>query len=345
MIGAGDHASEGKFNSEGNKSDKNCVSIFPSTTVTIARTSHNAKNASRAKGSKSRKAPHGSQQTLNRRYTEQNVQEAIQLVQSGKITRNQASKQTQVPLSTLLGRLAGAATRSSAHEHQQCLTSAQEKQLSDYCRVRGWRSQPLTIASIRKTASDICGHTVGKNWIYEFQKRHPELHMRTSKKHESKRARGLNKTAVDSFYGILEEVARDFDIHPYDRYNIDEIGKQAGAGDLRRRVIVDADQKEAGVTANEDRSMVTVLKCIQSNGDRMTPHIIHASAVEDLEWTRDNPLKARYAYLGFFDAVTHNKIVFLILTMAGLIIRLPLSGYRRSSSQRHTQRNGANTDY
>jgi hypothetical protein len=110
-------------------------------------------------------------------------------------------------------------------------------------------------------------------------------------------------------------------------------------------VIVDADQKEAGVTANEDQSMVMVLECIRSNGDHMTPHIIHASTVEDLEWTWDNPLKARYVYLGFFDAVTHNKIVFLILTMAGLIIRLPLSGYRRSSSQTHTQRNGANTDY
>jgi hypothetical protein len=143
MIVVGDHALEGKFNSEKNKSDKNCVSIFPYTAITIARTSHNTKNASRAKGSKSRKAPHGSQQTSNCRYTEQNVQEAIQLVQSGKLMCNQASKQTQVPLSTLLGHLAGAATCSSAHEHQQCLTSAQEKQLSDYCHVRGWWSQSL----------------------------------------------------------------------------------------------------------------------------------------------------------------------------------------------------------
>jgi hypothetical protein len=39
---------EAKFNSEINKSDKYCVSIFLSTAVTVARTSHHVKNASRA---------------------------------------------------------------------------------------------------------------------------------------------------------------------------------------------------------------------------------------------------------------------------------------------------------
>jgi Tc5 transposase DNA-binding domain len=80
-----------------------------------------------------------------------------------------------VPKTTIRNHVLGKMSRSEAHEDRQMLTPEEETALANYCQLRGYRGVPLGKQEIIGLATELCGHKVGKNWIYGFQKRHPEL--------------------------------------------------------------------------------------------------------------------------------------------------------------------------
>lgn len=228
---------------------------------------------------------------------EENIRKALHDIIFEKISIAEASRRYQLPTSTLQDRQKGAQPRHKVHETNQKLTPMEEAALTEYCRQKGWRGEPLTIQEIRHAANQISGATVGENWVYNFRKRNPSISPRTTQKAESKRSQGLNPEAVSSFYEELQRVIKEYDIYPCDIWNADEKGVFMGGGEIKFRTLVASEMKQAFSTGDENRKMVTVLECIRSNGESIPPLLIHEGAAPDGEWIRLNPINARCAFI------------------------------------------------
>lgn len=98
-------------------------------------------------------------------------------------------------------------------------------------------------------AGSICNQQAGKNWIYSFEVRHPDLSLRWANRGESKRASGLNRTNVNSFFEELAKASEG--VLPDNIWNCDEKGLQANGGVMRWRVIVGSDQKDPKMIGDE----------------------------------------------------------------------------------------------
>jgi hypothetical protein len=205
------------------------------------------------------------------------------------MSASQACKQHGLATTTLHARLHGAKPRHVVHDQNQKLTPHEEQALAEYCRQKGWRGEPLKLEEIRKLASEISGTHVGLNWVYKFKNRNPSIASRTTQKAESKCSKALNPEAVKSFYDELERVFREYDIHPSDIWNADEKGVFLGGGEIKFRTLVAAEMHQAFSTGDENRKMVTVIECIRSNGESISPLLIHEGLAPDGEWIRDNP--------------------------------------------------------
>ncbi len=88
----------------------------------------------------------------------------------------QASRDFDVPFSTLQGRYNGRKSKTEAHEHQRHFSTAEEQVMVDWIKLLGRRGIPMTLTVLREFAEGILGHPVGENWAYRFVHiRHTDL--------------------------------------------------------------------------------------------------------------------------------------------------------------------------
>ena len=210
-----------------------------------------------------------------------------------RISLAKAEETYHVPKSTIRAHILGRKTRVDAHKDEQALTPEEENVLAHYCKIRGYRGVPLEQHEVVAAATGICGKKLGKNWIYAFERRHPELKTRWAKRGEAKRASGLNSANVKGYFEDLKAVLETEDILPKDIYNMDEKGLEQSGGSLRRRVVVDRAQKEPKIHGEEGRQICTILECISAGGFAIPPLLIHTGAEKDAEWLASNPCDAR----------------------------------------------------
>lgn len=91
----------------------------------------------------------------------------------------QASRDFDIPFSTLQGRFRGRKSKTEAHEHQRHFTTAEEQVLVDWIKTLGRRGVPMTLSTLREFAEGMLGHSVGENWAYQFVHiRHTDLKVR-----------------------------------------------------------------------------------------------------------------------------------------------------------------------
>ena len=228
-----------------------------------------------------------------RLYTEEDLLKAVESCKPGnpeRMSLKMASHLFGPPIATISNRLRGITAHKDAHQSQQYLTLAQEKVLAQYCRSRGWRRDPVDVAELQALVKQISGKDVGINWHLTFAKRHPGIKFRWAKRGEAKRASGLNRDNVKSFFTELKKAMDNIKVENI--WNCDEKGLQVNGGVLRRRVLAPSEQKEAKISSNESRKMVTILECTNPVGVAIRPLIIHEGAEKDGEWVRNNPCSA-----------------------------------------------------
>lgn len=64
----------------------------------------------------------------------------------------------------------------------------------------------------------------GKDWVYEFIKRHPDLALKQTTPTSLARAIGFNQVQVNRFYTNLKECQEKYNFPPGRIYNMDETG-------------------------------------------------------------------------------------------------------------------------
>jgi hypothetical protein len=136
--------------------------------------------------------------------------------------------------------------------------------------------------------------------------------------------RALNRTTVEDYFKLLNEVIERYDIHYKNIYNMDEKGIQLGVG-VKSRVLVDRDQKNVQKIENGNRDLVTIMECMCADGTALHPSVVFQGARRDLKWGENNPCNARYllCYFLYFPAL-----------MLELAYRSPRTGGRTRNSAR-----------
>jgi hypothetical protein len=183
------------------------------------------------------------------------------------------AKEHQVNRSTLQARLDGRCTKAIARQAQQTLSGPQETILVGWIKYWGHRGVPMSKEKIHRHASLISGKPIGINWIYRFEKHHPDLKFHWTQKLDACRAQALNRTNVMGCYDIVESLIQEYGITPENIYNMDEKGVQLGDVD-RVRVLVDRDQKTVHNIGDANREMVTIIECISADGKSLKPCVI-----------------------------------------------------------------------
>ncbi|RAL61535.1 hypothetical protein DID88_009574 [Monilinia fructigena] len=144
----------------------------------------------------------------------QNAIIALQLKEFKSIRK--AAEYFEVPKSTLIARVAGRKSHTQSHEMAQILSNAEENTLVRWISrltITGFPATPMLVKEmadeirlrrVQVASSRIPTSTeilpIGHEWIYRFQKRHPELKTCYSRQLESNRAKEATPENIQAWF-------------------------------------------------------------------------------------------------------------------------------------------------
>jgi hypothetical protein len=168
-------------------------------------------------------------------YTEDNVIDAIFDVTDNGLSQNKSAQKHGVPQQTLSRRLAGLPSQFEISQPSQRLSASQEDKLAQWILRQeslGYApSHPQTVACVEallKRHGDT--KPLGKNWLYKFIQRHPEVKTKVGRRQEAARFNGFTPKAVDWYFNIRENEYGW--IKPEHTVNVDKGGIMAGYGEI-----------------------------------------------------------------------------------------------------------------
>ncbi|XP_033231538.1 jerky protein homolog-like [Belonocnema kinseyi] len=221
-----------------------------------------------------------------------------------------ASQIYEVPQSTLEDRVKKAKTeslepeeaaRKSSGRNKTVFSEAQEAELVTHIVAMEERFFGLTLTDIRELAFQLAelnnlSHSfnkekkkAGKDWLYGFLVRHPELSLRNPEKTSLARAKGFNRTVVQSFCDLLESIYTKYEILPTHIYNVDETGIST-VPNKPSRVIALRGKKQVGALSSGERgALVTAEICMNAVGNFMPTMFVFPRKRENPMLLDDGP--------------------------------------------------------
>lgn len=260
------------------------------------------------------------ERTTNRQsWSEESMAGAIREVLSGSMGYKKASASFNVPQSTLEDRVRKARQNALSPEsaagkglgrYKPIFSVAQEKELLAYILTLEERLFGITLTDLRELAFELAeknniSHTfnkekkmAGKEWLYSFLSRNPDLSLRDPEKTSLARAKGFNRNAVQKFFTLLQSLYEKHKISPCDIYNVDETGILT-VPNKPSKVLALRGKKQVGCLSSAERGvLVTVETCMNAAGIFMPPMFVFPRA-------KSNPLLMDDAPPGSF--AVYNK--------------------------------------
>jgi transposase len=227
-----------------------------------------------------------------RLWTEQDIAAALDDIRSGTSVRKVALK-WKIPAQTLSNRIKGRTKpRQQAHGAQQRLSPDQEAVLVTWIQLWADTARPISISRIQRIARDLAGGKVGKNWVYRFLQRHPQLKLGKPLGLDPKRAQAFNEAIVRKHY---EELAKALypGLNPSNLYNMDEKGCQRGGGRRIRnqKFITRSDKTVQYRIQSANLELITIIECVAADGANIKPGFVFPQKRSSLEenWINVDP--------------------------------------------------------
>nr|XP_018906716.1 PREDICTED: uncharacterized protein LOC109036800 [Bemisia tabaci] len=161
-----------------------------------------------------------------------------------------------------------------------------EKELVNHAKLLDERFYGLTRESLGKLAYLLAeanhikhpfkNETAGRDWVFKFLERHPELRFRKPEPTSIARAAGFNRQAVDRYFDNLLSVYRALGFHlsASDVYNMDETGVHTTSNNPPKVLSVKG-RKQVGVIASAERGqLTTIIGCVNAAGVYIPPCFI-----------------------------------------------------------------------
>lgn len=237
---------------------------------------------------------------------EEKIQKAIVALQLKEFKSiRKAAKHFELPKSTLIDRMAGKKSRSETHEMAQILSNAEENTLKRWITRLTITGFPATPMLIKEMANEIRMRRVqvassqnpsstnippiGHEWIYRFQKRHPDLKGCYSRQLESNRAKEATSEKIQAWFDAFQTRLNERKYKLDNIYNMDETGFAVGSTQSTR-IIVDSTQKSNWKVTAGKQEWITVLECINAAGDALPPLVIFKAQNTNSAWIpKDTP--------------------------------------------------------
>jgi len=199
-----------------------------------------------------------------------------------------------IPSSTLADRTRGGLSWKESHVHQQRLTPAMEKALVAWCKqLDDWGFPPrmdLQLAMAKALAQQWADEEedptlagLGKRWVGNFLKRHPELAATYGTQLDRQRAYTSHLPTLRHYFQKLEQVIWKYGLKPEDIFNMDKKGFIIGRSS-RAKVVCRAGRRPARVTQDGTQEMLTVVECCCAAGYVVPSFVIYKGTAQYMGW-------------------------------------------------------------
>ncbi|SPO23066.1 related to transposases [Ustilago trichophora] len=194
----------------------------------------------------------------------------------------QAAAANNVPEASLRHRRKGRQPKAWAQNNQQRLTPTKESGLLEFIRRRACSGFALTPALLREHASNIiCSNParcqapdVTHTWLQAFLLRHPTIRSHWSRCLDNAWLSGATETVIQEWFNRLAEIMREYHVASTNVFNMDETGFMFGQAGSER-IIVPSGEPAARYKAQPGtRESATIIECIGSGGQVLSPLII-----------------------------------------------------------------------
>ncbi len=194
-----------------------------------------------------------------------------------------------VPKTTLIERAKGRKPRNQAHEDEQILTAAEEKELAQWITHLTICSYPPKPHTIKEMAEAIRTrrtlgindasitlvqyNEIGEKWVTWFLEHHSELASIMPEQIDGARVNESSHEVFQKWFADVKSIIDEYDIQPCDIYNMDETSFSIGS--IKVTCVIIDKMKNIRYSANPGRQeWVSVIECICMDGTSLPPLII-----------------------------------------------------------------------
>ncbi|KAJ4425442.1 hypothetical protein ANN_28057, partial [Periplaneta americana] len=224
-----------------------------------------------------------------RKWGEENMKGALQNVLSGKMTIRQAAVSFSVPRSSLGDRVLKVKSGSDVKvcadmgRFKPTFSENYEEEFVKHIKDLDNRMMPLTKKEFLKLTFDLAEtlrilhrfnkekKRAGKDFYYNFLKRHPNLSLQTAESTSSQRAVGFNRPQVSRFFDKLGDLQNQFHFPASRIFNADETGISCVHINDTKVLSVKGKKQVGKLTSGERGRTITVLLCVNASGDQFLP--------------------------------------------------------------------------
>lgn len=228
------------------------------------------------------------------KWSPQAMKNAIEEYKKGNIGLNKCCEKYDVPKKTFIRHLKGQVKRgvvprgsNSLNGRLSALPSEVEEELVSHILRMEELLFGMTIIDIRKLAYDIAETNpnfdnpfsrekkcAGKKWYYSFMKRHPNISLRQPESISIARCKGFNRTNVNGFFDLLENIVDENKLDALSIYNVDESGFSTVQKKCSK-VLAKRGKHQIGALSSGERGVnTTLVVCTSASGDFVPPMII-----------------------------------------------------------------------
>jgi hypothetical protein len=219
---------------------------------------------------------------------------AVQAYKGGQFSSTKACADAyDISDATLRRRVKGIHARCDSVPSNRKLTTTEESTLIEWILSMDQRGLAPRSDTVRQMASLLLQKrsqdntlTVGKQWVYNFVRRHDSLQSKYTRKYDYQRAKCEDPTIVRDWFRLVRNITEKYGILEEDIYNFDETGFQMGVISTAK-VITGADRAKPVSVQPGNREWVTVIDCISSYGWNVPPVIIFEGKVHQSTWYSD----------------------------------------------------------
>jgi hypothetical protein len=240
-------------------------------------------------------------------WTEESLKLAIHTVKvDGKKIRS-AGKEFGIPESTLRKRLKEDSISHVPLGRKSTFDAADEKELASHVLYLAKLFYGLTPRELRRIAFEFAEakqikhrfnksvKLAGKDWLYLFLQRNPEISLRQPEGTSLNRINAFNKEEVTLFFSNLQQIMDMYRFPPNRIFNMDETGITTVQQKCPKIYGEKGAKRIGAATSNERGRTITAVFCVSASGTYIPPMLIYPRVRMSPHLQNNGPIGAIYA--------------------------------------------------
>ncbi|XP_063904724.1 jerky protein homolog-like [Zophobas morio] len=210
-------------------------------------------------------------------WEEKNMAEALRNVREKKMGWQLASKNFNVPATTLRRRFKNNcnSTKRDLGGKRPVFSREMENQFVQHIKDMEAKLFGLTLKDLKKLIFEFASknnikkpfnkekETAGDKWIQRFLTRNPQISLRRPENTSAARAQAFNKNNIALYFKSLNEVMEKYNFPPENVYNIDESGLSV-VQNRPQKILATKGRKHVGALSSAERGHLTVVCCMNA---------------------------------------------------------------------------------